>query len=134
MARGNTAWPDDLPQDPEGVSRVDPSQAYAEAATLADLLAQNASDIPRAIAHKSLSDAKRKGFIKEAETLRRHALDFKEAARTRKVEQMQRALDRINTTCFACHSQYRDLSGDLDRESLKAALEPAISLRATSRR
>ena len=52
----------------------------------------------------------------------------------RKVEQMQRALDQINTTCFACHSQYRDLSGDLDRESLKAALDPAISLHATSRR
>jgi hypothetical protein len=134
MARGNTAWPDDLPEDPEGVNRADPSQAYAEAATLADLLAQIASDIPQAIAHKSLPDAKRKGFIKEAEALQRHALELKEAARAGKVEQMQRALDRINTTCFACHSQYRDLSGDLNRASLKAAVDPAISLDATSRR
>jgi hypothetical protein len=130
MSRGKASWPNDLPSDPEAPSPPEPSRTFADAAVLADLLAGAASDIPRSAADRPMPVAKRAGFAREAETLRRHALELKNAAGAGNVEQMHRALDQINATCFACHSQYRDLAGELTRASPSAPGPGAASLHA----
>ena len=61
-----------------------------------------------------MNDADRAGFEAEALTLRAQALRLRDAASGHKVEQMQRVLDGINSTCISCHSRYRDFSGQLD--------------------
>ena len=115
MARDKAEKSKDLPDDPESAGPFNPHQVFADAVTLADLLAQTATDIPKAIADRPITQEKRIGFTREADALRRHALEFKEAALVGKVEQMQRALDRIDTSCINCHNQYRDIAGVLKR-------------------
>jgi hypothetical protein len=114
IARGTASWPQGVPDDPESAESPDLEPAFADAAVLADALASAASQIPNAVAERRMTKDARERFIEEAESLHRQALELKEAAGGKRVEQMQRTLDRINTTCFACHSQFRDLTGDLN--------------------
>ena len=61
-----------------------------------------------------MSVADRGGFNAEAQTLHDQATALRNAARANQVEPLQGMLDGINSTCIACHSRYRDISGDLN--------------------
>ena len=112
LSRQSGHWPAGLPDD---VESPDPetADAFREATALADGLARAARDIPRSVAGREMSPENRRGFNGEARRLRDHAVALKEAARGRKVERMQRALDGISSSCISCHSQYRDFAGEL---------------------
>ena len=111
-------WPAGVPEDPESTTspeaRADAEQSFRDAAALADGLADAARQIPRSVADHPMSAEDRRGFQAEADRLRKHALDLGRAARGRKVEQMQRSLDQISSSCVSCHSQYRDFTGELE--------------------
>ena len=109
------AWPGRLPDDPEkAASPADVRRALDDAALLADNLAIAAGQIPEAVADRPMAGSDRAGFLEQARRLREQALQLEEGARAGKVEQMQRTLDGINTTCFHCHTRYRDLTPLLD--------------------
>ena len=113
LSRQSAKWPAGVPSDPESAAAGEADQAFREAAALADGLARAARDIPRSVADREMSAETRTGFTAEARRLREQALQLKAAARARKVEPMQRALDGISSSCISCHSQYRDFAGEL---------------------
>jgi len=110
----NPNWPKHLPQDPESPATQPIDKSFKDASTLADSLAAAASELPKFVVSRRMTDQDKMGFIKLAGNLRTDALQLKDQAEGRKLEQMQRTLDRINWTCFDCHSRYRDLTGVLD--------------------
>jgi cytochrome c556 len=114
LSRQSAHWPAGVPDDPESRNTdSETSAAFRDAAALADGLARAARDIPRAVADREMSAETRRGFKAAAERLRTQALALRDAARGRKVEPMQRALDGISSSCISCHSQYRDFTGEL---------------------
>lgn len=107
-------WPSDVPQDPEDPASGNLTKTMNSAAKLAEALAASAMKIPDGVVDKMASDADRAGFQAQAGILRAQAERLGQAARMGKVEQMQRSLDAINSTCISCHSRYRDFSGQLN--------------------
>jgi cytochrome c556 len=104
----------DMPQDAESPAGKQANLAIAAAAALGDALSQTAMRIPAAVADRKMTEADRRAFVAQAQTLRDQAVEFRDAAKARKLERMQDAMDQINTTCFACHSRFRDLAGELE--------------------
>jgi cytochrome c556 len=121
-----------LPPDPESEKPVDP-RVFDEAAEQAAGVAKAAGQIPHAAKSQQLSDADLRAFKAEAETLRAHALSLERAARERKIEQMQRSSDRINATCIACHSRFRDFAGDIEFPRSEGPRGPRAGLELASR-
>jgi hypothetical protein len=113
-------WPTGLPPDPEDKPNGELPRAIESAAALASELADAATRIPQSVAGTPMSEADRAGFQAEADTLHRQALRLGQAAREKRVEQMQRSLDGLNATCVSCHSRYRDFSGQLDARRVAA--------------
>jgi hypothetical protein len=124
IARGTASWPQGVPDDPELEVSPDLGRAFADAAVLADELAHAASQIPDVIIERPMTTDARERFIGEARSLHREALELKDAARGQRVERTQRSLARINTTCFACHSEFRDLTGEMHRADLNESGQP----------
>jgi hypothetical protein len=114
LSRQAARWPAGVPDDPESPN-ADPetAAAFRNAEALADGLARAARDIPRAVADREMTAETRRGFAAEAERLHTQSLALRDAARGRKVERMQRALDGISSSCISCHSQYRDFTGEM---------------------
>jgi hypothetical protein len=106
--------PEDLHRPRADVGEDDVERAITSAAKLAEGLAASAERIPVSVEHVKMSEADRAGFLAEAETLRKQALELGQAARARKTDQMQRSLAAISSTCISCHSRYRDFAGELD--------------------
>lgn len=109
-------WPAGVPDDPEvkqSRESEEATEAFRDAAALADGLADAAEKIPQAIRERPMDPVDRRGFTGEANRLRRQALELKSAAEGRRVERMQRALDAISSTCVGCHGKYRDFTGEL---------------------
>jgi cytochrome c556 len=104
----------DMPQDAESPAGNEANLAIASAAALGDALAETAMKIPAAVANHKMSEADRRAFVAQAQTLRDQAIELRDAAKARKLERMQEAMDQLNTTCFACHSRFRDLAGELE--------------------
>ena len=117
-------WPAGVPQDPEAgeskEARREADEAFRDAEALADGLADAAVRIPRSVADHPMSADDRRGFAAEARRLHDQAVQLRQAARGRKVEQMQRSLDQISSTCVSCHSQYRDFTGELGARKASA--------------
>ena len=117
-----THYPGGLPDDPEEPLPPDLEKSFKDAASLADALARAADQIPLAIrGNTKISAEDRAGFLEEARLLKTNAQELGSAAREQRLEGMQRTLARIDGTCMACHSKYKDISGELNR--------PAFSLR-----
>jgi cytochrome c556 len=113
-AKSQRNWPKDVPQDPEDPQSGDPRNTMDSAAKLADGLAATAARIPESVTNANMSEADLAGFQAEANTLRDQAMRLGQAARAKKVEQMQRSLDAISSTCISCHSRYRDFAGQVN--------------------
>ena len=123
LSRSNPSWPKTLPQDPEAKSPPGNAADFDEVAALAASLADASTHIPDLAPTLKMSEADRSGFLVQAMTLHDQAQQLRDAARDRKIEQMQRTMDAINSTCISCHSRYRDFSGVLD--SRRAAVDSA---------
>jgi hypothetical protein len=114
-------YPSGLPDDPEQSAPPEIGRALVDAAKLADGLVKASERMPLAIkGNVAISDEDRAGFLREARTLRKHALQLSEAAGEWQIEGMQRSLQGINATCIACHSRYKDISGELDSSRTSA--------------
>jgi hypothetical protein len=111
----NPTWPAGLPQEPEAPAAATQPGQFEEIAVLANALVGAADELPAATGHIAMSKADRAGFLAQARTLREQAASLQAAANRRSIEQMQREMDGINATCIACHSRYRDFSGQLNR-------------------
>ncbi len=107
------AFPKGLPEDAESPEGQASRRALAEMASVANALAEAANTIPGTVENKPMSAADRRGFNAEAQTLHDQATALRNAARSNQIEPLQGMLDGINSTCIACHSRYRDISGDL---------------------
>ena len=103
--------PRGLPEDVESAPAT--AKTFAQAITTADILASAAQRIPLAVAGVEMSEADRNAFNTTAQTLSTQAATFKKWAEARDVEQMQRSLASIKSTCTSCHVRYRDFSGQL---------------------
>ena len=117
-----------LPDDPEKPpTSEEVAKAFADAATLAEQLANAAKDIPPAAQWINLSAEERRGFVAEAESLGRYAAQLKEDAAAHKAEAMDRTLTQINATCVTCHTRYRDRSAAPDPFQAKAGSSPMFA-------
>ena len=103
--------PRGLPDDVE--SHPATKQTFAQAIATADILSSAAQRIPLAVAGVEMSEADRNAFNATAQTLATQAATFKKWAQARDVEEMQRSLTSIKSTCTSCHVRYRDFSGQL---------------------
>ena len=121
--RGGAAQHD--PERPPTTART--RQGLADAAALADGLATAAAQLPAIVANRPMRDEDRQDFTARAMNLRQQSLDLKQQALAGQVEQAQRTLNAINTTCFDCHVRHRDLSGVL--EGGRASFEPSPRMR-----
>lgn len=113
LSKSNPSWPKSLPQEPEQKTPDGAAEKFAEIESLADSLAQSSQHIPELATHLNMGEADRRGFVAEAQTLHDQATQLHDAAARHQVEQMQRTMDGINSTCISCHSRYRDFSGQL---------------------
>jgi soluble cytochrome b562 len=103
--------PRGLPEDVESAPAT--KETFAQAIATADTLASAAQRIPLAVAGVEMSEADRNAFNATAQTLGTQAATFKKWAQAGDVEEMQRSLASIKTTCTSCHVRYRDFSGQL---------------------
>jgi soluble cytochrome b562 len=103
--------PSGLPEDVESAPAT--KQILAQAVATADVLSSAAQRIPLAVAGIEMSEADRNAFNATAQTLGSQAATFKKWAQAGDVEQMQRSLTSIKSTCTSCHVRYRDFSGQL---------------------
>jgi hypothetical protein len=111
----NPNWPRGAQHDPERPpTTAQARQNLADAAALADGLAAAAAQLPAIVANRPMADEDRQDFTARAMALRQQSLDLKQQALAGQVEQAQRTLNAINTTCFDCHVRHRDLSGVLE--------------------
>ena len=122
------AFPKGLPEDAESSAGLEARRTLSEAAAVADALADAAKTIPSAVENKPMSVTDRRGFVAEAGRLRDQAVLLRDAARVNHVEPLQGMLDNINATCIACHSRYRDISGELNTHKASTSrLNPEIT-------
>jgi len=103
--------PHGLPGDVEQTPAT--KESLAQAVATADILSSAALRIPLAVAGVDMSEADRNAFNATAQTLGAQAATFKKWAQAGDVEEMQRALTTIKSTCTSCHVRYRDFSGQL---------------------
>jgi len=103
--------PHGLPEDVESAPAT--QQIFSQAIATADVLASAAQRIPLAVAGVEMSEADRNAFNATAQTLSTQAATFRKWAQAHDVEQMQRSLASIKSTCTSCHVRYRDFSGQL---------------------
>ena len=102
-----------VPEDVESTnSSTDSSNAIAKRALE---LSQTARVIPETVNLRLLSDSDERAFVGEANMLCNEAMELHHAASEHQVEQMQRSMLAINSTCVSCHSRFKELAGDLDR-------------------
>jgi hypothetical protein len=125
LSSRNPSWPAGLPQEPESPGQGKPEQ-FDEVASLATALESAADRLPEVGAAIKMTEADRRGFLAEAQTLRDQASRLQDAAQKRRIEEMQNQMNFINSTCISCHSRYRDFSGQLNTP--KASASPAESL------
>jgi cytochrome c556 len=114
ISKLHTSFPKGLPEDVESSAGPEALLAAANAANAADELARTALRIPAVLEGKSLSEADRRGFIAEAQTLHDQAMLLRDSAQKFQVEEMQQTLDGLTSSCISCHNRFRDLSGELD--------------------
>jgi soluble cytochrome b562 len=103
--------PKGLPEDVESAPAT--KKMFADAMATADILALAAQRIPLAVANVEMTEADRNAFNATAQTLASQAATFKKWGQARDVEEMQRSLTSIKSTCMTCHARYRDFSGQL---------------------
>jgi soluble cytochrome b562 len=103
--------PRGLPEDVESAPAT--KQTFDQAIATADVLSSAAQKIPLAVAGVEMSEADRNAFNATAQTLASQAATFKKWAQAHDVEEMQRSLVSIKSTCTSCHLRYRDFSGQL---------------------
>jgi hypothetical protein len=84
----------------------------AEAAKVAQRLADAAHRIPEALPEGELDEDEYKLFMKLVKQLEEDALYMKEQADKKSRDGMVKAGDRIVATCNACHSAFRPQSSD----------------------
>jgi cytochrome c556 len=120
-ARMLTDAPDELSRPRSDQRPEDVERAMKSAAKLAKGLADSAQRIPAQVENVKMNEADRAGFMAEAETLRKQAIELGKAADARQTDEMQRKLNAISSTCISCHSRYRDFAGQLDTQRASAA-------------
>ena len=108
----SNSWPD-RDADVETRSEERLAKALADAAQLAEALAVAGEQIPKTVADVEMSEADRRSFAAQAQTLRDQAMRLQEVAMKGEVESMQKLLDEIDGTCASCHNRFRDYSGTL---------------------
>lgn len=94
------------------------NQPFDQAATLAEGLSQTALMISRVPGKVRMSEADQHGFDAEAAKLHELAQELKTEAQAHQIERMQSTMNSISSTCTACHTRYRDLSGVLQPRAM----------------
>jgi soluble cytochrome b562 len=104
-------WPERI--DDRHVNRRDEETraALSDAKKLARALARTSKEIPGLVAAVPMSEADRRSFQAQAETLFDQAQRLRRIAEQGDVKAMQEALFEIDATCSSCHTRFRDFSG-----------------------
>lgn len=119
LSKRNPSWPASMPDEPEAIpkSREEDFEAVAREANGLMLAAEK---FPSVAENIKMNEADREGFLAQARVLGEQARRLRDAARQRRLDQMQEQMVWLNSTCLSCHSRYRDFSGQLD--STRASL------------
>ncbi len=101
------------PQEIEADMREGHEREYREAAYLAGQLAETARVLPQVVPAESMTPSDRDAFMANVTILDRQASQLEAAARDRQLQEMRDVLFQIQSTCYGCHSQFRDQPGPL---------------------
>ena len=105
------------PQEVETEMRTQADQMrqknFEKAHQLGQALAQASQSIPDSIANSNMSENDLSVFLSSAGMLRWQALALAKHAEQKNLEGMQHSLNIIQTTCYGCHTQFRQHAGPL---------------------
>lgn len=118
-------WPERI--DDRHVNRRDDESraALADAQKLARALAMTAREIPDLVARIPMSEADRRSFKAQADTLHDQAVKLRQTAERADVKAMQQVLFEIDATCSSCHTRFRDFSGLLGPRETRMVVPPS---------
>jgi cytochrome c556 len=105
---------DPVRRSPPGVSYPrETIQAFDEASTLAEALAESTDTIECLAEERDMPEADRAAFLAQVDTLRTQAHRMNKMAASYNMQGVQLAFNEINATCNACHTRFRDYAGAL---------------------
>lgn len=118
-------WPERI--DDRHVHRRDEESraALSDARKLALALAGTAKEIPGLVAKVRMSEADRRSFQAQADTLFDQAEKLRRTAERGDVKAMQEVLFEIDATCSSCHTRFRDFSGLLGPRETRRLSPPS---------
>jgi len=109
-----STWPQEVENEYAEIEAEKAGRALAEAGKLAEALVSSASRIPEAVMKVRMSEADRRAFVAQADTLRDQAQLLYDAAAAQDLQRMRTQLDSITATCRSCHDRFRDFSGPMN--------------------
>lgn len=108
-------WPQELEPEFSNARTQQRVEVFSEAKHLAEGLARAADEIPAAVTDVEMSEADKRSFMAQVDTLREQAQRLGKAAGSTDERGMDRALKAIDETCMSCHERFRDFSGSINR-------------------
>ena len=121
VARG--AQPDSRPVDAADFEKI---------AALAAGLSQSSDQIVPVVKNIPITESDWRGFTDDAQRLHDQADRLRQSADAHQIDEVQQSMDAINSTCIACHSRYRDFSGQIDLSPGRASAASVDSAERTT--
>ncbi len=107
------SWPQEVENEYAAKDADQTEQAFNEASTLAVQLANSATVIATLSNSIRMSEADRRAFVAQADTLHDQAQRLFEATKANDLEHMRADLNSIQATCKSCHERFREFTGPL---------------------
>ncbi len=108
-----TTWPQEVENEYAAIDAEKTKQAFDEARSLAEQLASSAPTITAAVKAIRMSEADRRAFVAQADTLRDQARRLYDATEARNLDRMRADLKSIRATCRSCHERFREFTKPL---------------------
>lgn len=106
-------WPQEIADLRAAQEGADEQARFREAGAMAKNLAEAADLIPDAVADADMTPAEKQAFMVNVDQLRQQAEELQSVALAQDLAGMKATLSRIQTTCYGCHAQFREVAGPL---------------------
>ncbi len=105
-----STWPQEVENEYAAKGAEADRQAFGNASMLARRLASSVTEIAAAVKTVSMSEADRRAFTAQTDTLQDQAKRLFVAAEDGNLDRMRADLETIQETCRACHERFREFT------------------------